>query len=62
MTILICPKCNETHEVDTSKTGWSVMCERCRQPWSTAQRAWMSEKHKEMVKKRTRAIKGAKRR
>jgi predicted Zn-ribbon and HTH transcriptional regulator len=56
MTPMKCTKCGADHEVDISKIGWSTMCGSCRQEWGTAQRAWMSEKHKEMVKKRRRIL------
>jgi len=61
MTTMKCPKCGLDHEVDPSKIGWSVTCESCRPAWGTSQRSWMRLKHKEMVKKRTREIKGSKR-
>jgi len=57
----ICTKCGETHEVDTSKVGWSVLCERCRPEWDMRRRGWMREKHKAMVSKRKRAMREAKR-
>jgi len=61
MTAVRCTKCETVHDVDFSDRFASMLCEACRKPWGTGQRAWMAEKHKEMVKKRTRVIKRSKR-
>jgi len=30
MMLMVCPKCSSTHEVDTSKPGWSDTCIECQ--------------------------------
>jgi hypothetical protein len=54
-----CAKCGADHKIDATGIGWTALCERCRRPWGMKQRGWMREKHKAMVKKRNRALRGA---